>query len=149
MMRDCLRSAFVIARRDFIATVLSQTFLFFLLGPLFPVLLGGVFGAHRRARSRAQAERPVVAVVASRRPSSRSSPRPRQRLAPMRSMRSDRRARICRARSRRPARQRKRLLAQRKPPVLAVLDRRARRRRASPATSAPTAIRPSGQLQLT
>ena len=43
MMRR-LRSAFVIARRDFSATVLSKTFLFFLLGPLFPLLLGGAFG---------------------------------------------------------------------------------------------------------
>ena len=42
MMRF-LRSAFVIARRDFGATVLSKTFIFFLLGPLFPLLLGGVF----------------------------------------------------------------------------------------------------------
>ena len=49
MMRF-LRSAFVIARRDFAATVLSKTFIFFLLGPLFPLLLGGVFGGHRRAR---------------------------------------------------------------------------------------------------
>ena len=39
-----LRGAFVIARRDFAATVLSKTFLFFLLGPLFPLLLGGVSG---------------------------------------------------------------------------------------------------------
>ena len=59
MMRF-LRSAFVIARRDFSATVLSKTFIFFLLGPLFPLLLGGVFGGHRRAASR-------------RRPSGRSS----------------------------------------------------------------------------
>ena len=37
------KAAFVIARRDFTATVLSKTFFFFLLGPLFPLLLGGVF----------------------------------------------------------------------------------------------------------
>ena len=43
MMRF-FRSAFVIARRDFAATVLSKTFIFFLLGPLFPLLFGGVFG---------------------------------------------------------------------------------------------------------
>ena len=35
MMR-LLRASFVIARRDFGATVLSKAFLFFLLGPLFP-----------------------------------------------------------------------------------------------------------------
>ena len=43
MMR-MLRGAFVIARRDFSATVLSKAFIFFLLGPIFPLLLGGVFG---------------------------------------------------------------------------------------------------------
>ena len=42
-MTGMLRSAMVIARRDFAATVLSKTFIFFLLGPLFPLLLGGVF----------------------------------------------------------------------------------------------------------
>src|SRR3954471_8348243 len=63
MMR-LLRSAFVIARRDFTATVLSKAFLFFLLGPIFPLLLGGVFsGIGMRVAS--QAENPVIAVVAS------------------------------------------------------------------------------------
>jgi ABC-2 type transport system permease protein len=59
-----LRSSFVIARRDFSATVLSKAFIFFLLGPLFPLLLGGVFGGIG-ARVATQAERPVVAVVSS------------------------------------------------------------------------------------
>jgi ABC-2 type transport system permease protein len=62
MMRF-LRSAFVIARRDFSATVLSKTFIFFLLGPLFPLLFGGVFGSIG-ARVAQQTERPVVAVIA-------------------------------------------------------------------------------------
>ncbi len=57
------RSAFVIARRDFSATVLSKAFIFFLLGPLFPLLLGGVFGSIG-ARVATEAERPVVAVIA-------------------------------------------------------------------------------------
>ena len=59
MMRF-LRSAFVIARRDFAATVLSKAFIFFLLGPLFPLLLGGVFGgigAQRREPDRAAGRR--------------------------------------------------------------------------------------------
>jgi ABC-2 type transport system permease protein len=43
-MPETIRAAFVIARRDFTATVLSKTFLFFLLGPLFPILLGMGFG---------------------------------------------------------------------------------------------------------
>jgi ABC-2 type transport system permease protein len=63
MMRF-LRSAFVIARRDFSATVLSKTFIFFLLGPLFPLLFGGVFGSIG-ARVAQQTERPIVAVIAS------------------------------------------------------------------------------------
>jgi ABC-2 type transport system permease protein len=63
MMR-LIRSAFVIGRRDFTATVLSKAFLFFLLGPIFPLLLGGVFsGIGMRVAS--QAENPVIAVVAS------------------------------------------------------------------------------------
>jgi ABC-2 type transport system permease protein len=62
MMRF-LRSAFVIARRDFSATVLSKTFIFFLLGPLFPLLFGGVFGSIG-ARVAKQTERPVVAIIA-------------------------------------------------------------------------------------
>ena len=61
MMR-LLRSAFVIGRRDFTATVLSKTFIFFLLGPLFPLLLGGVFGTIG-ARVAIEADRPAIAVV--------------------------------------------------------------------------------------
>jgi len=59
-----LRSAYVIGRRDFAATVLSKTFIFFLLGPIFPLLLGGLFGGIG-ARVAAQTERPVVAVIMS------------------------------------------------------------------------------------
>lgn len=62
MMR-LIRSSFVIARRDFSATVLSKAFIFFLLGPLFPLLLGGVFGGIG-ARVASQTEAPVVAVIA-------------------------------------------------------------------------------------
>ncbi|MFL6763737.1 MAG: ABC transporter permease, partial [Sphingomicrobium sp.] len=62
MMRF-IRSAWVIARRDFSATVLSKTFIFFLLAPLFPAAMGGLFGSIG-ARVASQAERPVVAVVA-------------------------------------------------------------------------------------
>ncbi|HVU30535.1 MAG TPA: ABC transporter permease [Sphingomicrobium sp.] len=59
-----IRSSLVIARRDFGATVLSKAFIFFLLGPLFPLLLGGLFGSIG-ARVATQTERPVVAVVSS------------------------------------------------------------------------------------
>jgi len=60
-----LRSAFVVGRRDFSATVLSKTFIFFLLGPMFPLLFGGVFSTIS-ARTANRTERPVVAMVASR-----------------------------------------------------------------------------------
>ena len=35
-----LQAAFVVARRDFIAILLSRSFLFFLLGPIFPLVIG-------------------------------------------------------------------------------------------------------------
>src|SRR4051794_41872516 len=60
-MTRFFRSAFVIARRDFGATVLSKAFIFFLLAPLFPLLFGGVFSSIS-ARVAAQNQRPVVAV---------------------------------------------------------------------------------------
>lgn len=64
-MRRFLSSAMVIARRDFSATVLSKAFIFFLLAPLFPLLMGGVFGGIG-ARIASQAEKPVIAVIAPR-----------------------------------------------------------------------------------
>ena len=35
-----LQAAFVIARRDFVAILFSRSFLFFLLGPIFPLIIG-------------------------------------------------------------------------------------------------------------
>lgn len=43
-MREIARAAFVIARRDFAAVVLSRTFILFLLGPLLPIVIGMAFG---------------------------------------------------------------------------------------------------------
>ena len=43
-MPETIRAAYVIARRDFTATVFSKTFLLFLLGPLFPILMAVMFG---------------------------------------------------------------------------------------------------------
>ena len=63
-MTKLLRGAFVIGRRDFSATVLSKTFLFFLLGPLFPLLFGVVFGGIGATVANSR-QKPVVAVVAS------------------------------------------------------------------------------------
>ena len=61
---ETIRAAFVIARRDFSATVLSKTFLFFLLGPLFPIALGFAFGGIG-AQVEKNAKPPHVAVIAT------------------------------------------------------------------------------------
>lgn len=62
-MNDVLRAAFVIARRDFVATVWARTYILFLLAPLvvfgFSVAVGMSAGSKDR-----EASRPVVAVVA-------------------------------------------------------------------------------------
>ena len=63
-MMGLLRSALVIGRRDFTATVLSRTFIFFLLGPVFPLIFGLLFGSIG-ARVAGKQEPPVVAVAAS------------------------------------------------------------------------------------
>ena len=44
-MMSTLQAAWVIARRDYTAIVFSKTFLFFLLGPLFPLTIGLLSGA--------------------------------------------------------------------------------------------------------
>ncbi len=62
---ETIRAAFVIARRDFTATVLSKTFLFFLLGPLFPIALGFAFGGIG-AQVDKNIATPTVAVLSSR-----------------------------------------------------------------------------------
>ena len=59
-----LAAAFVIGRRDYSATVLSRSFLLFLLGPLFPVLLGVLFGGIG-AGIASDAERSAVTVIAA------------------------------------------------------------------------------------
>ncbi len=41
---SAFEAAWVIARRDFVAVLFSRAFLFFLIGPLFPVLIGGLAG---------------------------------------------------------------------------------------------------------
>ncbi len=42
---NTFEAAWVIARRDFVAVLFSRAFLFFLIGPLFPVLIGGLAGS--------------------------------------------------------------------------------------------------------
>ena len=55
-------AAFVIARRDFTAILFSRSFIFFLLGPLFPVLVGGFAGGIGQ-RVQQAADRPVLGIA--------------------------------------------------------------------------------------
>lgn len=57
-----MAAAMVVARRDFVAVLFSRSFFFFLLGPLFPVLVGGFAGGIGQAVN-AQADRPVVGLA--------------------------------------------------------------------------------------
>jgi ABC-2 type transport system permease protein len=118
-MRELIRAAFVIGRRDFAATVFSRAFLLFLLGPLFPVLMGLLFGTVG-GRVAAAAEQPVVAVIADRSDFAAMAAA-RQRLA-----RAFDAALMVRLRHVQPAgdpaAQRRRLLAPGDPAVLGVLE---------------------------
>lgn len=67
-MRELLRAALVIARRDFTAVVLSRTFILFLLGPLLPILIGFAFGGLGDRISSTDL-RPVVGIALSARDS--------------------------------------------------------------------------------
>ena len=58
------RAAFVIARRDFFAILMSKTFIFFLLGPLFPFVIGGLAGGIG-SEVRDQVDRPTLGVALS------------------------------------------------------------------------------------
>ena len=114
-----LRGAFVIGRRDFSATVLSKTFLFFLVGPLLPLLFGAIFGGIGASVAKSR-ERPVVAVIAP--------PADFARLAAARerltgAIDPDRVIRLARFDPQADlAAQQKRLLGTREPPVQAVLS---------------------------
>ena len=44
------QAAFVVARRDFVAVLFSRAFFFFLLGPLFPILVGSGAGSEVMSR---------------------------------------------------------------------------------------------------
>ena len=61
-MRRLISAAWVIARRDYNATVFSRIFLLFLLGPLFPILFAVVFGT-LGANADGPPLRPVVALA--------------------------------------------------------------------------------------
>ncbi len=117
--RALVRSAFIIGRRDFAATVMSKTFLLFLLGPLLPVLMGVMFGG-MGARIEKEAERPIITVVASPQEFERLKAS-RDRLAGLLIDYSVvNLARVDPTAD--PARQRVKLLRQEDPPVLGVLE---------------------------
>ncbi|MFM5918412.1 MAG: ABC transporter permease [Novosphingobium sp.] len=59
-----LAAAYVIARRDFVAILWSRSFIFFLLGPLFPLLVGTLAGTIGQ-RVEEHAARPVLGIAMS------------------------------------------------------------------------------------
>lgn len=63
-MMSLAQAAYVIGRRDFVATVMSKTFLLFLLGPIIPIAFG-VFFAGMGDNIGAADNHPAVAVVGS------------------------------------------------------------------------------------
>jgi ABC-2 type transport system permease protein len=60
------RAAWVIARRDFVAVLFSRTFFFFLLGPLFPLLVGGLAGGIGTALDKSSGSPEIGIAMASR-----------------------------------------------------------------------------------
>jgi len=59
-----LAAAFVVARRDFVAILFSRSFIFFLLGPLFPIVVGGLAGGIGKS-VKDQADRPELGIAMS------------------------------------------------------------------------------------
>ncbi|MBA2466559.1 MAG: ABC transporter permease, partial [Sphingomonas sp.] len=114
-----IASAFVIGRRDFAATVMSKAFLLFLLGPLFPVVVGFGFGGIGASIDR-NVERPVIAVIANQADFT-ALDEARERMEPL--LVGDRGIVLSPvAPTADLAAQRTKLLAQQNPPVLGVLD---------------------------
>ncbi|MEP7349741.1 MAG: ABC transporter permease [Sphingorhabdus sp.] len=61
-MKEIIRAAYVIARRDFTAIIYSKAFIFFLLGPFFPVLIAVAAGSLGGQIAK-EADRPVIGLV--------------------------------------------------------------------------------------
>lgn len=61
-MIETIRAAFVIARRDFTAIIFSKSFFFFLLGPLFPLIIGIAAGGLGQ-QVRQDIDQPVVGIA--------------------------------------------------------------------------------------
>lgn len=56
------QAAFVVARRDFVAILFSRAFIFFLLGPLFPLIVGGLAGGIGE-QVQQEAARPEIGIA--------------------------------------------------------------------------------------
>lgn len=63
-MRNFFHAAWVIARRDFVASVWSRSFFFFLLGPLIIMVMSAGFGSITQTVAR-ENTRTVIAVIAT------------------------------------------------------------------------------------
>lgn len=63
-LREKLRAALVIARRDFVAVIFSKTFIFFLIGPAFPIVVGGLAGGIG-AKVQQNVDRPRIGIAMS------------------------------------------------------------------------------------
>lgn len=61
-MREIIRAAFVIGRRDFTAIIMSKAFIFFLIGPLFPVLVGVAAGSLGGQIAK-EADKPLIGIA--------------------------------------------------------------------------------------
>jgi ABC-2 type transport system permease protein len=61
-MKEIFRAALVIGRRDFTAIIFSKAFIFFLLGPLFPVLVG-IGAGSLGGQIAKEADRPVIGIA--------------------------------------------------------------------------------------
>jgi ABC-2 type transport system permease protein len=63
-MKEIIRASYVIARRDFTAIIYSKAFIFFLLGPFFPVMVGIAAGSLGGQIAK-EASRPVIGLALS------------------------------------------------------------------------------------
>lgn len=63
-MMSVLRSAFVIARRDYSAVILSKAFILFLIGPLLPIVIGLAIGGNGNRMAEDELH-PLVGVALS------------------------------------------------------------------------------------
>ncbi len=61
-MKEIFRAAFVIARRDFTAIIYSKAFIFFLLGPFFPVVVA-IAAGNLGGTIAKEADRPVIGLA--------------------------------------------------------------------------------------